>query len=417
MNTTQTPDSEHKNSDIDLHVNRIRASGILARSSHLNRLFEFLYACHLNGTTPKEVEIAVEGLGRSDSFDVTQDAVVRVYVHKLRRKLDDYYQHEGKNLASRLNVPKGEYRLTLESVALDSTALPSISSRQRHLVYALVSVLMVSLLLNLLQILWAPLRFPFSHESRIRSAPLWQPLFADDRPIVVVLGNYYIYAETDGGEAVKRLVREFDLNSPMELSNYLQLYPNQAERKFDVGLSYLPTSVGYALNKLSPILNSSGKQVKVILASELTPETLLNTNIVYIGHLSGLGMLSDIVYENSGFHVGSGYDELINNATGQQYLSGSGNPNERGGNPNQLAYLSSMVGPTGNHIITVAGFRDAGLKELSDVVSSEAGVTDLAKRHLDVSFEAIYQVAGFGQATAPAKLLTMHILKPAVVSH
>src|SRR5450830_616626 len=267
--------SPNETLDIETHVNKIRKSGIFARSSNLNRLFEFLYACHLNGTIPKEIEIAVEGLGRSDSFDVTQDAVVRVYVHKLRRKLDDYYQHEGKQLASRLNVPKGEYRLTLESIEFASKDLPLLSSRNPYLVYMLVSLLIVSLLFNLLAIVWDPLPSSFTHEKEIRSALFWQPLFADERPIVVVLGNYYIYAETDGGETVKRLVRDFDLNSAMDLSNYLQLYPKEAAHKFDVGLSYLPTSEGYALNKLSLVLNSSNKQVKVILASELTPEMLL----------------------------------------------------------------------------------------------------------------------------------------------
>ena len=54
---------------------------------------------------------------------------------------------------------------------------------------------------------------------------LWQPLFADDRPILLVVGDYYIFAESDAQGNVKRLVRDFDLNSPMELANHLQLNP------------------------------------------------------------------------------------------------------------------------------------------------------------------------------------------------
>ncbi|HEY0894209.1 MAG TPA: hypothetical protein VGE32_14210, partial [Cellvibrio sp.] len=89
--------------ELETHAARIRTSGILARSAHLNSLFEYLYRCHISGKTPKELEIAIEGMGREESFDVTQDAVVRVYVHKLRRKLDEFYAQQGKDLPHRLH--------------------------------------------------------------------------------------------------------------------------------------------------------------------------------------------------------------------------------------------------------------------------------------------------------------------------
>ena len=43
--------------------------------------------CTRAGRTPKESVIAVEVFGRGTDFDVSQDAAVRVYIHKLRRKL------------------------------------------------------------------------------------------------------------------------------------------------------------------------------------------------------------------------------------------------------------------------------------------------------------------------------------------
>ena len=53
---------------------------------------------------------AVDGLVTSLSAmagvaDVRQDAVVRVYVHKLRRKLDDYYAGPGAQETLRLSLP------------------------------------------------------------------------------------------------------------------------------------------------------------------------------------------------------------------------------------------------------------------------------------------------------------------------
>ena len=57
---------------------------------------------------------------------------------------------------------------------------------------------------------------------------------------------------------------------------------------------------------------------------------------------------------------------------------------------------------TGN---TVAGFRDAGLIELTDSIISDAGLSELSAQTSQSNFEAIYQTSGFGQATSPATLL------------
>lgn len=404
--------------ELETHAARIRTSGILARSAHLHSLFEYLYRCHINGKTPKELEIAIEGMGREESFDVTQDAVVRVYVHKLRRKLDEFYAQQGKDLTHRLHLPKGEYRLVLESRELlaanenpEPSATPIESIQKEQVQTSKINILLagtvvILLLINLLLVLQG--RTLFSEQTALRNEILWQPLFADDRPILVVVGDYFIFAESDASGNVKRLVRDFELNSPTELTNYLQLNPEQAEYKFDIGLSYLPTSTAYALNKISPLLNAPNKSVQVIVASQLTAEALRNSHIVYVGHLSGLGLLSDAVFDVSGFAVGrGGYDELVDKSTGKTYSNSSGIPGEYTNKGNHLAYLAAFNGPTNNRIIAVAGFRDAGLLELTDSITNEASLAELSAQQPESNFEAIYQTTGFGQATTPAKLITL----------
>src|SRR5688572_23291511 len=94
-------------------ADRIRASGALGKPGALSRLFDFLLERSLAGEAPKELEIAFKVFGKDSRFDVSQDSVVRVYVHKLRRRLDEYYGGLGSTPA-RITIPKGEYRLTLE---------------------------------------------------------------------------------------------------------------------------------------------------------------------------------------------------------------------------------------------------------------------------------------------------------------
>src|SRR5436305_7387759 len=77
-------------------ADRIRASGLLGRSGQLSRLFDYLVERSVLGKSPKEMDIGVEALGRGAAFEVTQDAVVRVYIHEFRRRLDEVYSGPGR---------------------------------------------------------------------------------------------------------------------------------------------------------------------------------------------------------------------------------------------------------------------------------------------------------------------------------
>src|SRR5215813_10925463 len=109
---------------IDDHAEQIRASEVLGRSDQLRRLFDYLVECSRTGKVPKESVIAVDVFGRGTDFDVSQDAAVRVYIHKLRRKFEEFYAEHPEIGPERLAIPKGEYRLILEQPAAND--LPAV---------------------------------------------------------------------------------------------------------------------------------------------------------------------------------------------------------------------------------------------------------------------------------------------------
>jgi hypothetical protein len=77
----------------------------------MGKLLEYLCAKYFNAETEsiKEYSIAVEVLGRPESFDPAEDAIARVEVHRLRRKLRDYYEGEGAANRLRIVIPSGKY--------------------------------------------------------------------------------------------------------------------------------------------------------------------------------------------------------------------------------------------------------------------------------------------------------------------
>ena len=94
-------------------ANRIREAGGLGRSQHIRKLFDFLIECSATGRAPKETEVAIEVFGKDTGFDVAQDAMVRVYVHKLRRRLEEYYSGSGRSDPCQLTIPIGAYRIVI----------------------------------------------------------------------------------------------------------------------------------------------------------------------------------------------------------------------------------------------------------------------------------------------------------------
>ena len=89
----------------------ILASGILSRAPNLAHLLTYVCTKYFEGTADqiKEYNIAVDALGRSPHFDQKRDSIVRVEAHRLRKRLREYYEADGREHAIRIEIPPGQY--------------------------------------------------------------------------------------------------------------------------------------------------------------------------------------------------------------------------------------------------------------------------------------------------------------------
>lgn len=394
---------------------RFLATGALDRSVPLRRLFDFLLECTLKGRMPREIDVAQDVFGRTSGIELAQDATIRVQVHRLRKKLEEFRTAHPAE-PSYLALPRGEYRLVVDDAAnaapADAPALaPSpaspapVTHRRRWWLAALAAVLVLNIGGWLLVGQHAHF---FSSARAAAREPFWSALGGAANPTVIVVGDYYIFGEAQSGLQVSRLVREFSINSRDDLDQYLMEHPDQMGRLIDLNLHYLPVGAASALRSIMPVIEElkRGGKVRVITMSQLTPDILKGSNVIYVGFLSGLGLLRDIVFDASSLKVGESYDELIDTRTGKHYTSDWSEVADGRTPQRDFGYLANIALPGGKRLVVIAGTRDAALMQSADSAADADQLREIAKRTQGAgAAEALIEVNTMGDAALAGKLV------------
>ena|ERR1700733_2056450 len=409
LSAAVTPDAH---ATLKQAAERIQLAGALGES-RVRRLFDYLLATSLAGQSPKEIAIAMDVFGKAADFDVGNDALVRVYIHKLRKALDEFYSSSNAGGGEIIHIPRGEYRLRVnprpmpptEPVAtLNAKPMPMRRS-------AIVAAVVVLLLTATLTLIW--FQRPHSDLDRVRANPIWSAILKDDRPIMIIIGDYYLIGELDSSMEIKRLVREYSVNSKSDLESYLVEHPEAADRYMDVGIRYLPISAAAALRDVMVILAPENRRITVRKMSDLDPASLKSADIVYIGYLSGMGMFQDLTFAGSRFTVGESYDEIIDKATKHSYVSDVGSqimdPPKRTGKQERYhdyGMFTKFRGPGGNPVVVISGTRDEGVSQTADAFTNAQKLEEISSQvDAALPIEVLLDVSAFDGVSLTGKPL------------
>ena len=98
-------------------LQKILSSNEFSHSKIYQTYLTYLVEASRQGKDLKEAVIAIEVFGKDATFNPAEDTIVRSHTYTLRKKLESYYFHEGKEDKLRLKIPKGHYNTKFIAVS------------------------------------------------------------------------------------------------------------------------------------------------------------------------------------------------------------------------------------------------------------------------------------------------------------
>ncbi len=271
-------------------LENILKSSEFEKSETNQRLLQYLFDASLKGESKKEVTIALEFFNKDSSFDSSEDPSVRVYISKLRKMLDYYYKSSGVNDIFKLQIPKGHYDIVF--IKKDKPK-PLKSNNKIRFISLLVVIIVLSIV-----IIFQTLNNQSSLDQqldKISNSLIWSEFLQNDKPILLVLGDYYFLFEYSQEIDQRLFIRDPKINSNQDLDIYLEKYPNKKDVLFPLEFSYLRPSSALSLIQILPILEKSENEIITKLASELVWSDIENSNVIYIGPIKNMNILRKLL--------------------------------------------------------------------------------------------------------------------------
>ncbi|MBV9082203.1 MAG: hypothetical protein JOZ62_05985 [Acidobacteriaceae bacterium] len=308
-------------------VERILQSGTFRNAPSSRRLLKYLGDHSLEGDAEqlKEYSIGVDAFGKAVGYDPRQDSTVRIQIGRLRQKLVEYYQSEGKDDPVVLDLPRGRFGLTIEqrlvspapsSVEVrDSAVLPQSATsrnRWRMAAFLLAGACLLTLALAVYRHpAWPSLQNANRRDSLLWSAELadlWQPFVNTGQPLIIAVGNpLFVQFEN------KAVYRELSIENAQDLlksANVGAIARALGSHESRAVHYYAAIGEVTAAFLLGQRLGAQQPRMSLVPSSQLQWQELAGANVLFLGpprffadKLTGLPVSLEITEATQGFQI------------------------------------------------------------------------------------------------------------------
>jgi hypothetical protein len=293
---------------LESQVERILHSDELRTSDVLRQILRYLMEKTLSGEADhlKEYTVAIDGLGKSVTYDPQHNSTVRIQVGRLRQKLAEYYRGEGKNDSVIVDLPKGRFKLTCEvrsaasalnpvqqspvveplSGRADPIAMPKPKPKTfpfSGLPLRLGAALAIAMVAFVLGRWSTPARKASAAKWTPELQSLWSPFLDSNRPLLISIEDpLFVEMRSYPGA----YFRDRTLNSWAEVMNspaidsMRSLFKNNAMQPSRYYTTIGEASASFLIGNL---LGPHAHAVSLVRSSQLSLQQLADNNVIFVG--------------------------------------------------------------------------------------------------------------------------------------
>lgn len=345
-------------------LERISKSKSFGPGSTYTRLLHFLVDSTFSGDVPKEQTIAEHLFGKNIAGSDTSK--IRVYIYHLRKKLQQYFEEEGKDESILLKIPKGGYKVEFKSRDLQRTGISQKRSKS-SLVAPMGTLLLVSLLINTYLLIRKD-----STEQDSSIPTFWTTYFEDEKPIQVVIGDLMVYSEMDSTTGNMTTIRFPEINSLEQFDTFSARRPDRQLNP--LSYSHAPTGSTEWINSLTKIFHPY-KDFNIRMSSKLETRDLLDYNLIYVGMQKTAGMLNSY-FDQSNFDYDVNHTDQYNYQLQDSFLTFSphGDPSDK---HTDYGFIARYPGPNDNFIFMFSGLWDSAASESLRSFTMESKISEM----------------------------------------
>ncbi len=397
---------------------RIAGSEIFSASKVYQQLLLYLVERSLTGDTPKETTIAIDVFGKDETFDPADSTLVRVNIYNLRKKLQEYYLTVGKEDKIWLKIPKGSYKVEFtKREKSNSFSFQKLLSP--HVAAGLLVLLLMALAGNYL--LWRQkeaiedIYQPIGPDNAV-----WGNILYNDKPVLIVLGDLFVFQEYSEELEKTRVIRDLSINSPSDLAEFFIENPMFKPKISETKYSHLIKNNAYSLKDIIPVLTGARKSFDIQVMSRLTSEDLQKNNIIFVGLFKTLGLFSQYFRASSFIYTGENNPQLLFTDESGKIISTyvqTGSPDDY---HTDYGLVAKFPGPHDNFILLIAGFQDTGVlqsvKNMTDPVSLQRIENRMRTDYDSIPpyFELLFRAQGIDRTEFNTEIVQLHSLLPEV---
>ena len=266
-------------------VERIATSRAFRKSARQRQLLTYLADRAINepGCDIAEQEIGEALFARPAGYDTSADTIVRVNVYELRKKLQSYFDEEGKNEPILIEIPKGGYCPVFTARLAAAAASPE---SRRNAPIALYGFAALSVLLALACGALAIRNAGLGQKAApAQSSPavwlLWSRLIGEGRSTDVVLADSNLSFLQD---IEKRPLPAPDYFRGSYFAGAEKASAHQREM-LELFMSRRYTSMAdvHVLQRILLMSGADPSRINVHFARDFSPEDLKTSNVVLVG--------------------------------------------------------------------------------------------------------------------------------------